>query len=52
MIRVLEYRPASGGYIKITPLETAGVATVSSVEYKTRDASVRLSSITEHFLSL
>ncbi|CAL8466633.1 g6169 [Coccomyxa elongata] len=39
VIRVLEYRPTSGGYIKITPLETAGVATVSSVDYKASSAA-------------
>lgn len=48
VIRVLEYRPTLGSYIKITPLETAGVATVSSVDYKASSAAVRHSPITVH----
>lgn len=48
VIRVLEYRPTSGGYIKITPLETAGVATVSSIDYKASSADVRHYIITKH----
>ena len=39
-IRVLEYRPTSGGYLKITPWQTAGVATVSKIEYKQSSAAV------------
>lgn len=39
-IRVLEYRPSSGGYLKITPWQTAGLATVAKIEYKQSGAAV------------
>ncbi|BDA41084.1 probable Expansin-B17 at N-terminal half [Coccomyxa sp. Obi] len=42
VIRVLEYRPTSGGYIKITPLDTAGVATVSSINTKASSADASM----------
>lgn len=41
VIRVLQYRAASGGYLKLTPLQTAGVGAVSKIEYKQSGADVR-----------
>ncbi|KAK9916482.1 hypothetical protein WJX75_003217 [Coccomyxa subellipsoidea] len=38
-IHVLEYRPSSGGYLKITPWQTAGLATVAKIEYKQSGAA-------------
>ena len=40
VIRVLSFRATSGGYVKLTHLQSAGVATVRSIEFKTSAALV------------
>ncbi len=39
-IRVLEYRSTSGGYLKITPWQTASIAAVSKIAFKQSSADV------------
>lgn len=41
VIRVLSFRATSGGYVKLTYLQAAGVATAKSIEYKSSSASVK-----------
>ena len=45
VIRVLQYRPDAGGYLKIVPLQTAGVGAVKAVGYRSSGATVGLASL-------
>ena len=40
IIRILSFRATSGGYVKLTHLQTAGVATVKSIDFKSSPAPV------------
>ena len=40
VIRVLSFRATSGGYVKLTHLSSAGIATVRSIESKNTAAPV------------
>ena len=40
VIRVLSFRATSGGYVKLTHLSSAGIATARSIEFKNTAAPV------------
>lgn len=40
VIRILSFRATAGGYVKLTHLQSAGVATVKSIEFKSSAAPV------------
>ena len=40
IIRILSFRATSGGYVKLTHLLTAGIATVKNIDFKSSPAPV------------
>ncbi len=42
VIRILAFRAAAGGYVKLTHLQSAGIATVKSIDFNSSTAPVSL----------
>jgi hypothetical protein len=40
IIRVQQFRASAGGYLKISPWQTAGIAAVKSIDFKSSSADV------------